>query len=118
MKGIKKIRMSACDKEWSKLVRERDKRCLSCGKRDNLAAHHYLRRSVKSTRLLLENGVTLCPSCHIFNHQFSAHKTPEAFKRWFKKNYPDRDKLVSVRAKTHMTERQAILEFKVLNKNI
>lgn len=115
---MNKIRMSACDKEWSKLVRERDGKCLACGKRSNLAAHHFVRRSIKSTRLIIENGVTLCPGCHVFNHEFSAHKTPEMFKRWFKKRFPNRAKFVEKRAKTHMTERQAILEFKELNKNI
>jgi hypothetical protein len=108
---IKKVRISKYDKLWSKAVRERDKRCLVCSKTEYLAAHHFIRRGVKSTRLALENGCTLCPGCHTFNHQFSAHKTPEAFKRWFEKEYPDRAKAMRKKERLMMTEREAIKEF-------
>lgn len=108
---IKKVRLSKYDRIWSKLARERTPYCEVCKTTQNLAAHHYIRRSVKSTRLLLENSVVLCPSHHVFNHEFSAHKTPEAFKRWFKKTYPDRAKLCEQRSKQIMTERNAVLEF-------
>jgi hypothetical protein len=66
---------------------------------------------VKSTRLVVANGITLCASHHVFNHEFSAHRTPEAFKKWFKKTYPDRAKLCEQRAKRMMSEREAIKEF-------
>lgn len=108
---IRKIRLSTYDRKWSKLARERDKKCLYCGATQNLAAHHFLRRSVKATRLMLENAVTLCPSHHVFNHEFSAHKTPEAFRKWFKKTYPERAKQILQKSKTNITERQAIEEF-------
>lgn len=49
--------------------------------------------------------------CHTWSSEFSAHKTPEAFRRWFKKAYPDRAKAIEAKAKTHMSERQAIQEF-------
>ena len=111
---IKKVRISKYDKLWSKAVRERDRRCLVCGKTDYLAAHHFIRRGVKATRLALENGITLCPAHHTFNHEFSAHRTPESFKRWFEKEYPDRAKAMRKREQTMMTEREAIKEFEKL----
>jgi hypothetical protein len=52
----------------------------------------------------MDNLVSLCPSHHPFNHEFSAHKTPEAFKRWFKKNHPDRYRNVIKKAQTMITE--------------
>lgn len=114
---IKKIRISKYDKEWSLKVRARDERCLKCGRTQNLAAHHFVRRSVKSTRLMLENGITLCPSCHVFSHIFSAHRTPEMFKRWFKEKYPTRYKKVMAKEKVYMTELQAIKEWNELSLN-
>lgn len=108
---IKKVRISKYDKLWSKAIRERDMMCLYCSNPDNLAAHHFIRRSVKSTRLMLENGITLCPSHHVFNHEFSAHKTPEKFKRWCKKIRPLNYRLAKEKEKIYMTEREAIKEF-------
>jgi hypothetical protein len=113
-----KLRFTKHDIKWSTLVRERDGKCLYCGRAAPqyvLNAHHYLRRGVKATRLMLENGITLCFQCHTNSYEFSAHKTPEAFRRWFKKTYPDRVKAIEQRAKQHITERQAILEFQQLH---
>jgi hypothetical protein len=87
---------------------------LYCGKTEYLAAHHFIRRGVKSTRLELDNGVTLCAGHHTFNYQFSAHRTPEAFTRWFKKTYPDRARAMVKKAQIMMSERQAIAEFELL----
>jgi hypothetical protein len=108
----RKIRVSTYDQKWSKFVRERDGACLVCGKTEYLAAHHFIRRGVKATRLDLDNGITLCASHHTFNYQFSAHRTPEAFDKWFKTNYPDRYRYVRKKAQQMMSERDAIAEFK------
>lgn len=112
---IKKVRLSKYDKIWSRLVRERDGACQYCDKTEYLAAHHYIRRGVKSTRLVLENGITLCPGCHTFNPNFSAHRTPDAFKKWFEEKFPERAKGMQTREKMYMSERQAIKEFEELN---
>lgn len=109
---IKKIKLSKYDTIWAKFVRERDGECLYCGSTSSLNAHHFKGRSCKATRLLLINGVTLCSGHHVFKSDFSAHKTPEKFERWFKKTYPDRYKEIRLEAQTMKTERQAILEFK------
>lgn len=85
MEGFRKISITTHDKHWGKLVRERDGKCAYCGGTNYLAAHHIFGRARNGTRLVLENGITLCPSHHVFNDDFSAHKTPEKFKRWIKK---------------------------------
>ena len=74
------IRISKYDKIWSKLVRERDKACLKCGKVApyRLDAHHIIGRGKKSTRLLIENGITLCVHHHTFGED-SAHKVGRQF---------------------------------------
>ena len=108
-----KLRFTKYDKLWSKLVRERDGKCLYCGRKPPyvLNAHHFVRRGVKATRLMLENGVTLCFLHHTSSHEFSAHKTPEAFKTWFTSTYPERASLIHAKEREHRSERQAIQEF-------
>lgn len=108
---IRKVRLSKYDKIWAQFDRERDGVCLVCGKKEYLAAHHFKGRACKATRLILDIGITLCAGHHVFNHEFSAHKTPEAFERWFKKEYPGRCKMIGQLAQTIVTERQAIKDF-------
>jgi hypothetical protein len=60
---------------------------------------------------MMENAVILFTSHHVFNHEFSAHKTPEKFERWFKKTYPKRHRAIIVKAQTMMSERESIKEF-------
>lgn len=108
----REIRLSVADKIWSKLVRERDGKCLVCGKTEYLAAHHFVGRANKSVRLELDNGITLCPSCHTFNNNFSAHRTPKDFKIWFKEKYPERAKRMETKSQIRMSEREAIKQFK------
>src|SRR3990167_756101 len=85
MKGYSKISIDTLDTKWGKLVRERDGKCRYCGGTNYLAAHHIFGRSRSGTRFVIENGITLCPSHHVFSDDFSAHKTPEKFKKWIKK---------------------------------
>lgn len=59
-----KIKIDACDKLFSKIIRERDKHCIRCGKVDNLQCSHYWGRRMESVRFDLQNADTLCPSCH------------------------------------------------------
>ena len=110
---IKTIKFSKYDKIWSRLVRERDGKCVYeiCQLTERLNAHHFKGRSCKATRLLLENGVTLCAGHHVFSSEWSAHKTPEKFERWFKKTYPHRYEAIRKKAQIMMPERQAIQEF-------
>lgn len=113
-----KIRLTTWDAKWSKLVRQRDgDTCQVCGNYGYQNAHHILSRSIKPLRFEPFNGISLCVSCHVFNHNFSAHKTPEAFKRWFKKKFPERWKFISKKRQTHMSERDAVKEFQELLKS-
>jgi hypothetical protein len=115
---IKKIKLSKYDKEWSKTAREKTPYCEYCKMTEGLNAHHFKGRSCKATRLMMENAVVLCVSHHVFNHLFSAHKTPEAFTKWFKKTFPDRHRAIIKKAQTMMSEREAIKEFtQIINPN-
>ena len=109
-----KIRFSKYDKLWSKLVRERDKQCLYCGRKGILNAHHILGRRIKATRLCLENGTSLCINHHVWDSKFSAHKTPEKFRTWFKKTFSLRWEIINKKQRQHMSERQAVAEFEKL----
>lgn len=63
--------MLAKDKtEWAKLVKQRDGQCMDCGKTTDLHAHHVLHRSTNPELTLeLDNGKTLCYTCHKAEHE-------------------------------------------------
>jgi hypothetical protein len=60
---IKSIRKS-CETLWSKIIRTRDKVCKRCGEPNTLNAHHIYGKSTLKLRFCLDNGITLCASCH------------------------------------------------------
>lgn len=68
---------------WSQAVKARDKKCLRCGKENNLHSHHVFSRTHKSTRFVLDNGVTLCGGCHLF----WAHRDTGGFVAWWVSKY-------------------------------
>lgn len=74
------IRFSKHDAKWGKLVRERDGACRKCGKTPpyQLQAHHIMPRGRNATRLLLENGITLCAHHHTLGDD-SAHRRGKDF---------------------------------------
>jgi len=56
--------------------------CTICEKTSSrLNAHHYKGRTYKGVRWYQPNLICLCVQCHTFNPFFSAHRTPEAFKK-------------------------------------
>jgi predicted CxxxxCH...CXXCH cytochrome family protein len=56
-------------KAWSCQIRERDCSCLYCGSTSKLQAHHILSKSKHPDwALFLNNGITLCESCHTQEH--------------------------------------------------
>ena len=76
-------------REWSKAIRERDGKCLVCGKTTHLNAHHLLdKKQYKEFSLLLINGISLCPSCHVFG-RYSAHRNGIWFTHWLRKFAPE-----------------------------
>ena|ERR1700690_2453273 len=59
-------RNAAKDMDWKKLVKERDKKCVKCGSKNKLHAHHIIPfKDNIETRFDLDNGITLCISCHM-----------------------------------------------------
>ena len=111
-KSPKKISIDKCDKIWGKIVRERDRRCLHCGNTQNLQAHHLFRRGISATRYNLDNGLTLCSSCHTFNYKFSAHKTEQTFKIWAEAYLgPERYKTLETLSNTYKSRSNARAEF-------
>src|SRR3990167_5758747 len=81
---FRKISISKADIIWARQVRERDGKCVVCGKNNFLNAHHLFGRGNYNTRFNLENGVTLCAGHHTFRNDFSAHKTPKDFRDWWR----------------------------------
>lgn len=66
----------------SKIVRERDKRCVVCGSIDNLQAGHLFTRTVYATRWDLINVNTQCAGCN-FRHNGDAYPYIQWFTRRF-----------------------------------
>ena len=67
-----KKKEARADALWSLAVRARDGRCLVCGKTTDLHAHHWCKKrgQSKATRWNLNNGITMCAACHLWNfHQ-------------------------------------------------
>ena len=77
-------KVTTADLKWSKRVRERDKCCQICKKTDKrLNAHHLIPKHFSKWRHDMDNGISLCVSCHQFG-VLSAHKNPLWFSRWLR----------------------------------
>jgi 5-methylcytosine-specific restriction endonuclease McrA len=70
------------DKVVSEIVRDRDKRCVLCGTRNNLTAGHLFSRVAYSTRWDLNNVWCQCMGCN-FRHEYDAYP----FYEWYTKNH-------------------------------
>lgn len=62
----KKRLIKRCDIWFSKKIRERDGKCLRCGKLDHLQCAHLISRTYKHLRWDEKNAITLCMGCHMF----------------------------------------------------
>lgn len=89
-----KIKRDPNDVQFSKMIRERDGRCVFCGKRDGqLECSHFWGRGNKATRFDARNCDTLCFQCHANNEG-----NKQGFYRTFKlsqlgeKEYNDMEK--------------------------
>jgi hypothetical protein len=111
-KKAKKVKLIALPKLrkkilklWAEAVREKENNtCIYCGvKKGDISkvnpsntvlidSHHLLQKYIKDCPLKFEirNGVGLCKSCHKFNGNHSAHKSPIVFYDWLRLNHPDR----------------------------
>lgn len=72
------------DTLFSKWVRNRDKKCLRCGKTSSLQCAHIITRSNLRLRYDLQNVLTLCAGCHMFWW----HRSPLEAITWFQETYP------------------------------
>jgi len=80
--GDRKKLEKQLDELWKGAVIKRDGgKCIICGARKSLAAHHILSRRHKSTRWLLENGVTLCTAHHIYGVHYDPVPYVNEFRR-------------------------------------
>lgn len=62
---IKQYTTKHADKDFSLYIRQRDGKCLRCGKLTNLTCSHFWGRTKSSTRFDPENCITLCwLPCH------------------------------------------------------
>lgn len=51
--------------DWVEKVIERDNKCVICGTRQNLEVHHVFKvNNYDDAYLDINNGITLCKSCH------------------------------------------------------
>jgi len=111
-KKIKKVKLISLPKLrkkilklWAEAVREKENNtCIFCGAKKGdiskaninntilIDSHHLLQKYIKDCPLKFEikNGVGLCKSCHKFNGEHSAHKSPIVFYDWLRLNHPDR----------------------------
>lgn len=84
------IKFTKEDKEWAKAVKDRDEwKCVICGSKERLNAHHIIVRENHETKLDIQNGITICPKHHFFCRQISAHNNPLGFFMWLENNRPE-----------------------------
>ena len=76
--------------KWRNSVIERDRACVMCKKSPDrfkhLNAHHLIPKNFRKYAYFVDNGITLCPSCHTLG-KWSAHKNPIFFAEWLRKHY-------------------------------
>ena len=66
-KSNRKKLITTADKLWASIIKTRDQKCIHCGSKINLAAHHIFTKARHGNlRWELCNGVTLCAKCHTF----------------------------------------------------
>ena len=84
-KERKKI-VKRLDVLFSNWIRNRDKRCMRCGRPDGgLQCAHIAGRRSLAGRWNDKNAITLCYACHL---RWS-HQNPLEFSEWLKETLPD-----------------------------
>lgn len=102
------------DKWFSDKIKQRDGKCLRCGRDYNLQCAHVFSRSHLGTRWEDKNAVTLCSGCHLF----WAHKEPLQFYDWIRDRLGEKDfKWLRQKAEMtcKMTTKDLELFYKVFN---
>ena len=70
------------DTVFSLYIRDRDKKCCTCGSVKNLTCGHLITRSKYSTRWNERNAFAQCKSCN-FRHEYQ----PEIMTSWYIKKF-------------------------------
>ena len=87
-KTIKQTLDKQCEDLWREIaLHDANHICEKerCGRYKKLDVHHIITRSVKHLRWDLDNAIVLCSQHHTLSSQFSAHKTPDLFRKWLDK---------------------------------
>lgn len=109
LKKSKPTTSKKADILFSKWIRERDQKCLRCGKTTNLTCSHYWSRIHSATRYDPDNCDTLCwLPCH-YTWEHEKHGDYRDFK--LKQLGPKRYKALESRARSNMPRMQAITDF-------
>lgn len=86
---VEKRERNKKDIEWKKKVKLIfNNKCALCGKTEMLNAHHLLPKNELKYRWDIKNGIALCPNCHRFSFQISAHQNPIRFFIFLEEKYP------------------------------
>ena len=80
--GITEDRVRLCNtneyRNWRKTVYQRDwYRCVLCGEKKDIQAHHILDWSNEKYRFNVDNGITLCRDCHTIVGATNFHPLPK-----------------------------------------
>jgi hypothetical protein len=81
-KTTRKSVVKRLDAVFSKYIRARDKKCVTCGAREQLQCGHLLSRVAYSTRWDEENCACQCAGCNI-KHE----NNPAVFVMWYIKKF-------------------------------
>lgn len=100
-----------CLREWAKKVKERDGNvCKICGSTKCLHAHHIIpRRKNKELWYDLNNGITLCNSCHAKVEGFQdGHKFTEEIRKKISESKKGQKPWITGRKHTEETRRKLV----------
>lgn len=89
--------MKRADELFSKYIRQRDGKCVKCGKQTSLQCAHIVGRRNFHLRYDPQNAITLCYRCHIHWQ----HKEPLEFTRWLEVTDPTRVSYLERERPTH-----------------
>lgn len=81
-KTTRKKLIKRLDDTFSKWIRARDGKCVTCGSRENLQCGHLFTRQSYSTRWNPLNAAATCASCNYY-HEFNPH----TYTNWFIDKY-------------------------------
>jgi NADH dehydrogenase/NADH:ubiquinone oxidoreductase subunit G len=85
-----RIKYTKKDREWAALVKMRyNNKCIVCGKKERLNAHHIIPRQNRRFKHDVRNGIALCPKHHRFSFDVSAHQNPFVFYQLLQVESPD-----------------------------